>query len=219
MDVQARLGLGNLLPGTAAFKKSGGPNAGMREILDVFGAAGGLGKQAADATRALFEGEPTRAATSFLPVAAANFAKGLDMLQTGMYRDRRGKQVIPVTPSDALAKSIGFQPASVGRANRLERDVLGSNAIVRGTEAEIAGLWATGIFEKDKAKQDRARARLRAWNRNNPETHHPAAAAPARQADGAHPGRANHQVFTARSAGSSRRSTQATATGVEHGSP
>ena len=80
MDVQARLGLGNLIPGTAAFKKSAGPRAAARETVEVFGAAGGLAEDAGDAIKALLEGEPGRAAKTFLPVAAANFAKGLDML-------------------------------------------------------------------------------------------------------------------------------------------
>ena len=168
IDVQARLGLANLIPGTSAFKKSAPPSAGTRELLEVAGVAGSVIGQAGRAIDAGLSGELSKAAKAFMPVAITNAIKAMDMAQTGYYRDTRGRRVTEVSTMDAFWKSIGFQPARVAQVQRKEGDILGMVGMHRRVESEIAGLWAEGIFENDKAKITRARNRLLDYNAKNP---------------------------------------------------
>lgn len=169
LEVQQRLGLGNLGPGTSMLKPAAGPSARVWESLEVFGAVGSLGRQALDAIELALKGETSRAVGAFLPVAAANVAKAIDMHITGLYRDTSGKKVMAIEPGDAFVKGLGFQPGTVGRRSRIERDVREMTNLHKHMEQDIASQLAAGIFERDEAKQKRARDRWNDWNAKNPD--------------------------------------------------
>ena len=167
IDVQQRLGMGNLIPGTGAFLKSNrGPS---REVLEMLGPAAGMAKQLGKGTERLLAGEPVGALKSMMPVALTNAYKAYDMATLGMYRDTRGRRVVDTNGFEAIFKGMGFQPASVAAAGRTEWQVQSKVNINRRNESEIAGLWAEGLFEKDDSKIERARSRLTAWNEKNPQ--------------------------------------------------
>ena len=168
IDVQGRLGLGNLFPGTGAWKRSS--PSGSSEAFEVLGAAGGVLKSASKAVEAAVAGDVAGVGRAMMPVAIANAYKMYDMVQTGAYRDTRGRRVVDASTVDAIWKGIGFQPAVVAAASRAHGDMQGSINIVKKAKAEITGQMADGLFEKDAEKFQRARAKLADWNRKNPET-------------------------------------------------
>jgi hypothetical protein len=166
LDVQARLGVGNLIPGTALLKRSQ-PNK-SQEILEVFGPAGGQARSLMDAFTAAQEGDHGAVGKALVPLALRNALKGLDMAQTGWYRDERGRRVIDVSAYEAAIKSTGFQPARVQRQSRVVQDLQQTVNLQRDVENRIAETWARGIVEHDPEKVQRARAELVAWNTTNP---------------------------------------------------
>ncbi|MGL5002143.1 MAG: PLxRFG domain-containing protein, partial [Casimicrobium sp.] len=89
IDVAGRMGLGNLVPGTGVLLQS--KTNKSDEIMEAFGAAGGLVKDA-------LKGE-------FFPLAVRNIAKASDMYATGMYRDQQGRKVVDVSGYDAAMKA------------------------------------------------------------------------------------------------------------------
>lgn len=167
IDLSGRLGLGNLIPGTGIFTKKSDYG---RDTAEIFGPAGSLFKQVAVGAGKLVQGDVTGAAKEVAPVAAQNVIKAVDMAVMGMYRDTRGRKVIDVEPWEAVAKAVGFQPASVKRvqdATGTQQNLIGQNKL---RETEIADKWAAGRIEKNPAKVEEAKEMLADWNRKNPQS-------------------------------------------------
>lgn len=168
LDIQGRMGLGNLIPGTSFLKKSQ-PNKGV-DALELFGPAGGLVKSGIDAFTAMQGGRFGAAAESLAPVAVKNVVKAADMASDGHYRDARGRRVVETDAVDAIVKATGFQPGRVASEQRAIGRAMPSVALTKVSEGEIAALWAEGVYERDSAKIARAKDRLLDWNQKNPET-------------------------------------------------
>ncbi len=154
LDVSARLSMANLIPGTGVLLKSRQDKAG--EVFDVMGPIGGLAQD-------VLKGE-------FRPLAIRNLAKGLEMFQTGEYRDTRGRKVREVDPLDAFIKGLGFQPAEVARESRKITMANQQVQLARAVEGEIAARWAQGIVEGDPEMVAEAREMLQRWNERNPDS-------------------------------------------------
>lgn len=168
IDVSGRLGMGNLLPGTGLLTKKVDHT---RDLLEFAGPAGDLAKRGFEAAFKVFDGNilgRTGAVATMSPTAARNLIQANDMALTGMYRDAKGKKVIDVDGYDVLAKAIGFQPNDVARVQEATGQVYNMVGQNKLREAEIADMWAQGLFEADTAKVQRARDALKRWNENNP---------------------------------------------------
>lgn len=167
IDLSGRLGLGNLIPGTGIFTKKSDYG---RDVAEIFGPAGSLFKQVATGAGKLVQGDVAGAAKEVAPVAAQNVIKGVDMAVMGMYRDTKGRKVIDTDMWEAVAKGVGFQPASVKRvqdATGTQQNLIGQNKL---RETEIADKWAAGRIEKNPAKVEEAKEMLADWNRTNPQS-------------------------------------------------
>lgn len=174
LDIQGRMGMGNLIPGTAALKQS---TEGWREAVEVLGPAGSLGQAVVEALRSPNTWEASKKAW---PVALQNIDKGMDMWNAGMYKDSRGNKVKDVTKGESMLKAIGFQPASVAAESRLVSEQLQDIGLHKKREAAIVQDWAQGLVERRIAttpaqsaaadeKVDRARNDLADWNSKNPD--------------------------------------------------
>ena len=161
LDVSARLGMSNLIPGTRLLDPSKTDKAS--QVLEVFGAAGGVAK-------GLMSAASDGSIRDAMPTAVRNAIDGYRMASTGEARDTRGRKVRDVTLADAAVKAIGFQPASLAADSRRIGEQLRDVAMAKHTESEIANLWARGIIEKDADLVAQARQRLQEWNAKNPDT-------------------------------------------------
>ena len=173
IDIGSRLSVGNVIPGTAILKKS--ETDKKRDVMEFFGAAGSLiekGIQAFEASqgREGVIGKAQAIAHAALPKALSDAYQALDMVQTGYYRDYKGKNVQKVSEADALFKMLGLQPTSVSEKRGKERLLQQDIAMARAVETDIADLWANGLYEKNPSKVKEAKEMLSDWNRKNPET-------------------------------------------------
>jgi len=153
-DVSARLGMSDLLPGTGLLKKS--ETRKENQVLEAFGVAGSFVRDA-------LKGEVR-------PIAVRNIGKALDILDTGMYRDTRGRKVIDADGVDAFMKALGLQPANVARESRAISTQYETRTLFTVVKSEISEQMALGRFENDPDKVQAARDALARWNENNPET-------------------------------------------------
>lgn len=168
LDVQGRLSMGNLIPGTAMFKPSN-PNP-ERSVMEVLGPAGSFGAGMIEGGANLLSGDPAKAAQTAAPVAVQNVLKGIDMLHTGMYRDRDGRRVVDTTTTDALVKMTGFQPRDVAAESRVVRTEMESAKLQRVVESRLAARIAEAVFLEREDELEVAMAELEQWNDRNPET-------------------------------------------------
>ena len=168
MDISGRLSVGNIIPATSLFKRDNVSTTD--EVAELIGPAGGLAKKLYEGAKGVVSGDdPTRMLMYVVaPKAIADAYQGVDMLQTGIYRDYRGRKVTDASALDAAVKAIGFQPNSVAVVKRAERLVQQDIALFRNVKQDIAERWARGIFERDTDKVAKAREELRDWNEKNP---------------------------------------------------
>ncbi|MGH8447469.1 MAG: PLxRFG domain-containing protein, partial [Solimonas sp.] len=168
IDVQGRLGMQNLIPGTGLALKSQQDKS--REIAEVHGPALALAQGVAEGAGKLLSGDVRGALRAAAPSAVRNALQAVDMMQNGFYRDSKGRRVIDTDGVDAAFKALGFQPASVARESKATQVLQQNIDLNRAIETEIADQWAQGIFDKDADKVQSAQERLQRWNRSNPES-------------------------------------------------
>ena len=166
VDVSGRLGMGNLLPGTGLMLTKQNRE---RDLLEVAGPAGDLVARGFTGVRKALTGDFGGAAMEVAPTAVRNLAKGADMAASGIYKDTKGYKVIDTTMLEAAAKAAGFQPRSVAEVQEANSFMMRSRSFYTQTSAEIKAQWAQALFNKDDAALERVRARLAAWNKNNPD--------------------------------------------------
>lgn len=169
IDVQGRLGLPDLVPGTAMFKRSNPDKS--RDALEFAGPIGSVIQQSTTAFSKVQQGDIfglRGALASLAPKALRDALQAMDMAQTGIYRDVKGRKVIDTDAADALSKALGFQPARVADQARRVSGAQENIQLVKTVESQIAEQWAQGIFEHDPAKVQSAVANLRGWNQKNP---------------------------------------------------
>jgi hypothetical protein len=166
IDVSGRMGLGNLIPGTGLFLSK---QSRERDLLEVAGPAGDLVARAFTGGRKVLTGDLAGAALEVSPTAVRNWAKGLDMGTSGIYKDTKGYKVIDTTVEEAIAKFFGFQPKSVAEVQEANSFMQRSKSFYVQTSSDFKAQWAQALFEKDDAGLQRVRSRLEAWNRDNPD--------------------------------------------------
>src|SRR5574337_134541 len=169
IDVSARMGLGNLIPGTAMLKPSTTDKTG--ELLSAIGGVpGGFIESMLQATGMLAEGNFSGALKTAAPKAVQDVAKGIEMAATGEARDRSGKKVVDVGAMDAFFQTMGFNPSVKADAGRKAWDVTEYLGYIKKTESEIVGRWARGIADNDMEAVRAAQQELSDWNMSNPES-------------------------------------------------
>ena len=167
VDVQARLGVSNLIPGTAMLNPTRKDTG--REVAEVFGVAGGLAKSVGTAAEAVAKDDYRKAGLAVLPTAVKNALMAKEMWQTGKYKDIGNKLVTEVTPADAIAKGIGFQPNSVARKQRAIRETQIEIDIVTSKQGEFMTRIANAVADNDGEGREKALRDLREWNATNPD--------------------------------------------------
>lgn len=169
IDVSARLGVGNIIPASDILKKSNDQK--WRSAAELLGPIGSV----IEGATKVFDGVGTGKAFGELirpvaPKAYNDIYQAIDILQTGYYRDSRGRKVVEADALDAFMKSIGFQPNAVAEPRRVEWMIGQSVRMQRVIRSDIYELWSRGVFESDAEKVALAKAMLMDWNRKNPET-------------------------------------------------
>lgn len=166
IDISNRMGMHNIIPGTAMLKTSEPDKT--RDILDILGPAATLFQNVGKATQGFATGQPS-AAKLLLPLSFQNIAKGTEMLETGQYKDQSGRKVMDVDAMDAMFKGIGFQPSKVAAESRIVQQNQQDITLQKTIEASIADNWAHGLVNHDPQAVEKAREQLQQWNRDNPE--------------------------------------------------
>jgi hypothetical protein len=171
VDLQGRLGMGNLLPGTGLFKMS--EKDKTRSATELAGVTGGLLNSAMDAIAKAQKGEifgKTGALATMSPVTIRNFLQGAEALQTGVYTDTRGRKVQDVDSTSAFLKMLGFQPGDIAQESRKMSELMQSKGMMNAVSGAISDKWAESVAKGDRQGVMDAMASLKAWNENNPDS-------------------------------------------------
>lgn len=167
IDLHSRLGLQNLIPGSALLKPSTTDKS--REFQDLLGPAASVVAAMGQALQDLATGRPDKAALAMAPVAVQNAAKGIKMAATGRAEDARGKPTIPVSLSEAGAKAIGFNPKSVADYGAVKRASTQDDRLLDVTRERFTSAIVDAIMSDNDIARREAVQEVADWNRQNPE--------------------------------------------------
>jgi len=167
IDLHSRLGMQNLLPGTAMLKQSSTDKG--REITEVFGPAASVIKSVGDALEKLATGQPAGAAKALVPGAIRNAWQGVEMAATGRAEDARGRATVPVNEAESIAKVIGFNPKSVAQRGEVNRGLWQDQRLIEVKREGFTADIVSAILAGDDEAKTEAYDAMRAWNEDNPQ--------------------------------------------------
>jgi hypothetical protein len=166
IDVSRRLGMSNLIPGSAILLKGRGDKS--RDVAEILGVSGSAAQDLFKGMGMALSGDPIKGLMQVAPKAFKDVDKALTMTEKGYYPDTRGRKQVETSPSDALWKAVGFQPAVVAQESEIRRTRENRIAFAKETESRIAEDWAKGIIDKDPEAVAAAQQEVRDWNLRNP---------------------------------------------------
>jgi hypothetical protein len=167
IDLQSRLGMQDLIPGTGILRPG---NVGdSREVANMFGPISGIAKDVASAVNAFSTGDGNRLAYALSPRAIKNLMDGSVSLAEGVQPDRLGRPIMKVSTLEAMGKTIGFQPARVGRVQEDKFRLMRRDAHRRAMESAMLNRMARAAVKDDGPGVQAARKEIASWNQRNPE--------------------------------------------------
>lgn len=174
--ISTRLGMGDLVPLTGAFKAGADP---AREIADfagpVFGGMSGLFGMGADTAKYLAEAVGIRPDVTSIsgilresPIAAARaLTDGLLYLDSGMITNSRGQVVSREAPYHVImARLLGFYPAVATQQNdivRMSKDVAN---YAKAIKAEFVSAYKIAALAGDTKRKAEIMRDVAEWNRD-----------------------------------------------------
>jgi len=164
-----RLGMGNILPGTAALLPGADTGGQLRAAGEVLGPTTGLIQDAAQAITKIGRGEFGSAGYNLVPKAMRNWYDGFRSLQTGTYEDAKGRTVMPVGAADAWFKVAGFQPRKVAEYQQAKWQMQKRAGLQRTMEDAFLDRMARARVAGDSEAERAARKAVDDWNRRNPD--------------------------------------------------
>jgi hypothetical protein len=167
ISMQARLSLGNLIPGTGALVPSNTDKS--RDAAEIFGAAGGLVKSAVSGAEALAKGDGGMAAYQVMPKAIQAALKGIEGFTDGAYTDSRHQLTANIDEIESFGKLFGFQPATVARQQRRNTIYYEESRFHQQKESGFVDRMARAIKDGDDDLLDEIMEELQEWNDNNPD--------------------------------------------------
>jgi hypothetical protein len=169
VDVSARMGMSNLIPGTALLKQSEKNKA--RDVIELVGPVGQLipteDTMLGRALERLAKGDVEGAIKAGAPRAVQAVVKGAEQLSTGNATDIRGRKITKVTPGEAVLQMAGLNPSGVARESQRTGIVQQDIDLHNRMEDEIAEQWARGVVDKEPDQVRKAKEKLKQWNEDN----------------------------------------------------
>lgn len=172
IDVQGRLGMNNLIPGTAILKQSSTDKG--RDVKEFFGPMGGLFTAASDSLELLAKGQVARAVKAASPRAIQGIATGAEMALTGKATDKYGRKTFDATPVEAAEKFVGFNPSRMAEESQVKMGLMQDKQLLTVRTEEIVNDMAQAKIDRDAKAQREAMDKWRKWNADNPDLKIPA---------------------------------------------
>ena len=168
IDLHSRLGMQNLLPGTAFFKPSEIDKT--RDVAEAVGPFGSVLKSVSDSLQLLARGKWDKAAVGAAPKAVRDAYNGVHMIATGESQDTKGRLAMKdVTAVEAFGKAIGFNPQRAAVESEAKREIMLDRNLRTVRMDEITSDIADAMLRSDAQARQDAIERLRQWNVDNPE--------------------------------------------------
>jgi hypothetical protein len=163
----SRLGLGRILP--TQWMTARTPGEMGRAVVEIIGPVGSMGQQVQDAFDKGADDGFLSGLSQLAPTAVVNAKKGVEMWNTGEYRNAKGAKIGNVNGFEAVGKGLGLQPSAIALKNRAVRAGLQDVTVQKDMQSMFLNQYVRAERDNDTEEMKRISEKVDEWNAKNPE--------------------------------------------------
>jgi len=163
IDIHGRSSLGNVIPGTDVIRP------GPTDWAEILGASSGFYESFFSAASMAADGKYKDALITASPRYIRDAASGAEIALTGSYRNTKGDKIMDLDKTDAVIKSLAFNPANNARPGRDRSNAYDMKNMLKAKTDYFSKHLAEAIYQDDDARVDALYNEMDAWNERNAE--------------------------------------------------
>lgn len=163
IDIHGRSSLGNVIPGTDVIRP------GPTDWAEILGASSGFYESFFSAASMAADGKYKDALITASPRYIRDAASGAEIALTGSYRNTKGDKIMDLDKTDAVIKSMAFNPANNARPGRDRSNAYDMKNMLKAKTDYFSKHLAEAIYQDDDARVDALYNEMDAWNERNAE--------------------------------------------------
>jgi len=163
IDIHGRSSLGNVIPGTDVIRP------GPTDWAEILGASSGFYESFFSAASMAADGKYKDALITASPRYIRDAASGAEIALTGSYRNTKGDKIMDLDKTDAVIKSMAFNPANNARPGRDRSNAYDMKNMLKAKTDYFSKHLAEAIYQDDDARVDALYNEMDAWNDRNAE--------------------------------------------------
>lgn len=163
VDIHGRSSLGNVIPGTDVIRP------GPTDWAEILGASSGFYESFFSAASMAADGKYKDALITASPRYIRDAASGAEIALTGSYRNTKGDKIMDLDKTDAVIKSLAFNPANNARPGRDRSNAYDMKNMLKAKTDYFSKHLAEAIYQDDDARVDALYNEMDAWNERNAE--------------------------------------------------
>lgn len=166
IDFYGRSSMGNLLPLTD-FTRPGEGDWG-----EVIGASSSFFENFYTGAKYVADGRYRDAVTVASPRYVKDALNGIEIWNTGAYRNHRGDKVMDMSKTDAVIKGLGqFNPSSNAKQGRERSELYHMKNMIKENHRKYSLMLAEAIYQEDDEMVDKAYYEMEEWNNKNTDVY------------------------------------------------
>lgn len=163
IDIHGRSSLGNVIPGTDVIRP------GPTDWAEILGASSGFYESFFSAASMAADGKYKDALITASPRYIRDAASGAEIALTGSYRNTKGDKIMDLDKTDAVIKSMAFNPSNNARPGRDRSNAYDMKNMLKAKTDYFSKHLAEAIYQDDDARVDALYNEMDAWNERNAE--------------------------------------------------
>ena len=163
IDLFGRSSLGNIIPGTDVARP------GPTDWAEILGASSGFYESFFSAAAMATEGHYKDALITASPRFVRDAASGVEIAMTGSYRNTKGDKIMDLDKTDAVIKSLAFNPANNAKPGRDRSNAYNMKNMLKAKTDYFSKHLAEAIYQDDDARIDQLYNEMDEWNDKNAE--------------------------------------------------
>lgn len=163
IDLFGRSSLGNIIPGTDVARP------GPTDWAEILGASSGFYESFFSAAAMATEGHYKDALITASPRFVRDAASGVEIAMTGSYRNTKGDKIMDLDKTDAVIKSLAFNPANNAKPGRDRSNAYNMKNMLKAKTDYFSKHLAEAMYQEDDDRIDELYIEMDTWNDKNAE--------------------------------------------------
>lgn len=163
IDLYGRSSLGNIIPGTDVVRP------GPTDWAEILGASSGFYESFFSAASMAADGHYKDAVITASPRFVRDAASGAEIAITGSYRNTKGDKIMDLDRTDAVIKTLQFNPANNAKPGRDRSNAYDMKNMLKAKTDYFSKHLAEAMYQENDDRVDELYNEMDEWNDKNAE--------------------------------------------------